>query len=86
MINRFNTSSAAPNSPAIRAASSRSRSTRAGGVLPFLKPLQQTCHRDPPRQTRPEEVPRLTAALVHADPAPVPGVAKPHAELAHHAA
>ncbi|MDX2706034.1 cation diffusion facilitator family transporter [Streptomyces sp. PA03-6a] len=31
-------------------------------------------------------VPRLTAALVHADPAPVPGAADPHAELAHHAA
>ncbi|MDX3095446.1 cation diffusion facilitator family transporter [Streptomyces sp. ME19-03-3] len=31
-------------------------------------------------------VPRLTAALVHADPAPVPGLADPHAELAHHAA
>ncbi|MEU4096758.1 cation diffusion facilitator family transporter [Streptomyces sp. NPDC026673] len=31
-------------------------------------------------------VPRLTAALVHADPAPVPGMADPHAELAHHAA
>jgi hypothetical protein len=29
-------------------------------------------------------VPRLTAALVHADPAPVPGAADPHAELAHH--
>ncbi|MGP3952193.1 cation diffusion facilitator family transporter [Streptomyces sp. 7N604] len=31
-------------------------------------------------------VPRLTAALVHADPAPAPGAADPHAELAHHAA
>ncbi|MDX3234242.1 cation diffusion facilitator family transporter [Streptomyces sp. ME03-5709C] len=31
-------------------------------------------------------VPRLTAALVHADPAPVPGLVDPHAELAHHAA
>jgi len=31
-------------------------------------------------------LPRLTAALVHADPAPSPGVADPHAELAHHAA
>ena len=30
-------------------------------------------------------VPRLTAALVHADPAPVPGEADPHGELAHHA-
>ncbi|MFJ9632654.1 cation diffusion facilitator family transporter [Streptomyces sp. NPDC101175] len=30
-------------------------------------------------------VPRLTAALVHADPAPVPGEADPHRELAHHA-
>jgi cation diffusion facilitator family transporter len=30
-------------------------------------------------------VPRLTAALVHADPAPLPGAADPHAELAHHA-
>ncbi|MEV8545672.1 cation diffusion facilitator family transporter [Streptomyces sp. NPDC051572] len=29
-------------------------------------------------------VPRLTAALVHADPAPVPGEADPHGELAHH--
>ncbi|MGP4002213.1 cation diffusion facilitator family transporter [Streptomyces sp. 8N706] len=29
-------------------------------------------------------VPRLTAALVHADPAPVPGAADPHAALAHH--
>ncbi|WP_329556087.1 cation diffusion facilitator family transporter [Streptomyces sp. NBC_00696] len=29
-------------------------------------------------------VPRLTAALVHADPAPVPGEADPHMELAHH--
>jgi cation diffusion facilitator family transporter len=31
-------------------------------------------------------VPRLTAALVHADPAPVPGEADPHLPLAHHAA
>jgi divalent metal cation (Fe/Co/Zn/Cd) transporter len=31
-------------------------------------------------------VPRLTAALVHADPAPSPGAADPHAELAHHSA
>jgi cation diffusion facilitator family transporter len=31
-------------------------------------------------------VPRLTAALVHADPAPAPGMADPHAELAHHQA
>ncbi|MDQ1043683.1 cation diffusion facilitator family transporter [Streptomyces sp. V4I2] len=31
-------------------------------------------------------VPRLTAALVHADPAPVPGEADPHHALAHHAA
>ncbi|MET7763591.1 cation diffusion facilitator family transporter [Streptomyces sp. NPDC005393] len=30
-------------------------------------------------------VPRLTAALVHADPAPAPGMADPHAALAHHA-
>lgn len=30
-------------------------------------------------------VPRLTAALVHADPAPVPGEADPHHPLAHHA-
>ncbi|MFJ9377988.1 cation diffusion facilitator family transporter [Streptomyces sp. NPDC101455] len=29
-------------------------------------------------------VPRLTAALVHADPAPVLGEADPHGELAHH--
>lgn len=29
-------------------------------------------------------VPRLTAALVHADPAPAPGEADPHGELAHH--
>ncbi|GAB2925130.1 cation diffusion facilitator family transporter [Streptomyces mayteni] len=29
-------------------------------------------------------VPRLTAALVHADPAPSPGAADPHAALAHH--
>ncbi|MET7294618.1 cation diffusion facilitator family transporter [Streptomyces griseoloalbus] len=31
-------------------------------------------------------VPRLTAALVHADPQPAPGVADPHLPLAHHAA
>ncbi|MFD3618171.1 cation diffusion facilitator family transporter [Streptomyces sp. NPDC058676] len=31
-------------------------------------------------------VPRLTAALVHADPAPVPGEADPHHALAHHGA
>ncbi|MGW5633728.1 cation diffusion facilitator family transporter [Streptomyces sp. NPDC003832] len=31
-------------------------------------------------------IPRLTAALVHADPAPVPGAADPHQALAHHAA
>ncbi|MGW1064280.1 cation diffusion facilitator family transporter [Streptomyces aureus] len=31
-------------------------------------------------------VPRLTAALVHADPAPVPGEADPHRALAHHSA
>ncbi|MFE1754406.1 cation diffusion facilitator family transporter [Streptomyces anandii] len=30
-------------------------------------------------------VPRLTAALVHADPAPEPGEADPHLALAHHA-
>ncbi|WP_234438944.1 cation diffusion facilitator family transporter [Streptomyces sp. NRRL B-3229] len=30
-------------------------------------------------------VPRLTAALVHADPAPVPGDTDPHHALAHHA-
>ncbi|MGW3121984.1 cation diffusion facilitator family transporter [Streptomyces sp. NPDC001107] len=30
-------------------------------------------------------VPRLTAALVHADPAPIPGQADPHLALAHHA-
>ncbi|RPE45619.1 cation diffusion facilitator family transporter [Streptomyces sp. Ag109_O5-1] len=30
-------------------------------------------------------VPRLTAALVHADPAPAPGEADPHLALAHHA-
>ncbi|QKV93671.1 cation transporter [Streptomyces sp. NA02950] len=30
-------------------------------------------------------VPRLTAALIHADPAPVPGAPDPHAPLAHHA-
>ncbi|CCK31673.1 cation efflux system protein [Streptomyces davaonensis JCM 4913] len=29
-------------------------------------------------------VPRLTAALVHADPAPLPGEADPHQALAHH--
>lgn len=29
-------------------------------------------------------VPRLTAALVHADPAPAPGVADPHLALLHH--
>ncbi|MFE0131063.1 cation diffusion facilitator family transporter [Streptomyces sp. NPDC059037] len=29
-------------------------------------------------------VPKLTAALVHADPAPVPGAPDPHATLAHH--
>uniref|UniRef100_UPI00403FC97D cation diffusion facilitator family transporter n=1 Tax=Streptomyces sp. SS7 TaxID=3108485 RepID=UPI00403FC97D len=29
-------------------------------------------------------VPRLTAALVHADPAPVPGATDPHLPLAHH--
>ncbi|WBB58167.1 cation diffusion facilitator family transporter [Streptomyces sp. WMMC500] len=31
-------------------------------------------------------VPKLTAVLVHADPAPAPGLADPHAALAHHAA
>ncbi|MET9523995.1 cation diffusion facilitator family transporter [Streptomyces coeruleorubidus] len=31
-------------------------------------------------------VPRLTAALVHADPEPAPGEADPHLPLAHHAA
>ncbi|MER6617587.1 cation diffusion facilitator family transporter [Streptomyces xantholiticus] len=31
-------------------------------------------------------VPRLTAALVHADPAPVPGAPDPHLALEHHAA
>ncbi|WP_435612432.1 cation diffusion facilitator family transporter [Streptomyces sp. bgisy159] len=31
-------------------------------------------------------VPRLTAALVHADPAPLPGEADPHLALAHHGA
>ncbi|NWF25502.1 cation transporter [Streptomyces sp. PKU-EA00015] len=31
-------------------------------------------------------LPRLTAALVHADPAPLPGRADPHAALAHHTA
>ncbi|MFE2534826.1 cation diffusion facilitator family transporter [Streptomyces sp. NPDC059371] len=31
-------------------------------------------------------VPRLTAALVHADPAPAPGEADPHRALAHHSA
>ncbi|MEV7028697.1 cation diffusion facilitator family transporter [Streptomyces sp. NPDC093272] len=30
-------------------------------------------------------VPRLTAALVHADPAPAPGERDPHLDLAHHA-
>ncbi|MEU6350777.1 cation diffusion facilitator family transporter [Streptomyces sp. NPDC047072] len=30
-------------------------------------------------------VPKLTAALVHADPAPAPGEADPHGALAHHA-
>ncbi|WP_435854023.1 cation diffusion facilitator family transporter [Streptomyces sparsogenes] len=30
-------------------------------------------------------VPRLTAALIHADPPPLPGAADPHARLAHHA-
>jgi cation diffusion facilitator family transporter len=30
-------------------------------------------------------VPRLTAALVHADPAPAPGASDPHLALAHHA-
>lgn len=29
-------------------------------------------------------VPKLTAALVHADPAPVPGAPDPHLDLAHH--
>ena len=29
-------------------------------------------------------VPRLTAALVHADPAPTPGETDPHLALAHH--
>lgn len=29
-------------------------------------------------------VPKLTAALVHADPAPIPGAPDPHATLAHH--
>jgi divalent metal cation (Fe/Co/Zn/Cd) transporter len=29
-------------------------------------------------------VPRLTAALVHADPAPAPGETDPHLALAHH--
>jgi divalent metal cation (Fe/Co/Zn/Cd) transporter len=29
-------------------------------------------------------VPRLTAALVHADPAPAPGADGPHLVLAHH--
>ncbi|HET6355429.1 cation diffusion facilitator family transporter [Streptomyces sp.] len=29
-------------------------------------------------------VPKLTAALVHADPAPVPGTPDPHLDLAHH--
>ncbi|BBC38191.1 putative cation efflux system protein [Streptomyces graminofaciens] len=31
-------------------------------------------------------VPRLTAALVHADPAPLPGESDPHLALAHHTA
>ncbi|MFD5636638.1 cation diffusion facilitator family transporter [Streptomyces sp. NPDC127077] len=31
-------------------------------------------------------VPRLTAALVHADPAPTPGASDPHRVLAHHSA
>lgn len=31
-------------------------------------------------------VPRLTAALVHADPAPLPGEDDPHHTLAHHTA
>lgn len=31
-------------------------------------------------------LPRLTAALVHADPAPLPGTGDPHAALLHHAA
>ncbi|MEV0641445.1 cation diffusion facilitator family transporter [Streptomyces sp. NPDC050619] len=31
-------------------------------------------------------VPRLTAALVHADPAPLPGAVDPHLALAHHTA
>ncbi|MFJ7963080.1 cation diffusion facilitator family transporter [Streptomyces sp. NPDC096324] len=31
-------------------------------------------------------VPRLTAALVHADPAPAPGASDPHRALAHHSA
>ncbi|MDX3226846.1 cation diffusion facilitator family transporter [Streptomyces sp. ME19-01-6] len=30
-------------------------------------------------------VPRLTAALIHADPTPLPGTPDPHARLAHHA-
>ncbi len=29
-------------------------------------------------------VPKLTAALVHADPAPAPGETDPHLALAHH--
>jgi divalent metal cation (Fe/Co/Zn/Cd) transporter len=33
----------------------------------------------------PHAVPKLTAALVHADPAPVPGESDPHLTLAHHA-
>ena len=31
-------------------------------------------------------VPKLTAALVHADPTPQPGAGDPHRTLAHHAA
>lgn len=31
-------------------------------------------------------VPKLTAALVHADPAPTPGAPNPHLALAHHIA
>jgi divalent metal cation (Fe/Co/Zn/Cd) transporter len=31
-------------------------------------------------------VPGLTAALVHADPAPAPGESDPHLTLAHHTA
>ncbi|WP_425086272.1 cation diffusion facilitator family transporter [Streptomyces hainanensis] len=33
-----------------------------------------------------DAVPKLTAALVHADPAPTPGAADPHAQLAHQTA